>query len=438
MQKPILSAHFQSRKPSSVRLAQIEFAKRADGVAAVDVAIGNVSLPMHPAMQKRMFALDSADSPFRNGVVEYTDTVGFSETHDAFRNVIAASGFSTEGLKVQVTDGGSQAMELVILGCGGPAGSGESPLLLIDAAYVNYKTLAVRTGRSVVSVTRTLGDDGKYQMPDMSVIRETIRKHKPGAMVVIPYDNPTGHFLDRETFVELAKLCVEENLWMVSDEAYRELYYVEKPVSSIWAVTEAEVPGIAGRRISIESASKVWNACGLRVGALVTDNAEFHQKTVAESTANLCANAIGQYVFGALAHESHAAMREWFAVQRNYYKGILDRLVADFHRLMPGIVVSSPDASIYAVVDVRRIAKPGFDANEFVLFCTREGVTEVGGERLTLLVAPMSGFYNSKPGESNPGKTQMRIALVEPPDRMALVPTLFEALFRRFEAKRGV
>jgi aspartate aminotransferase len=281
-----------------------------------------------------------------------------------------------------------------------------------------------------------MDDDGKFQMPAMDEIREAIRKHKPSAMVVIPYDNPTGHFVDRETFVELAKLCVEANLWMVSDEAYRELYYVDKPVSSVWAITEAEVSGIAGRRISIESASKVWNACGLRIGALVTDNAEFHAKSVAESTANLCANAIGQYVFGALAHEAPGSMREWFGVQRDYYKAILDRLVADFAQRMPGVVVSSPDASIYAVVDVRRIAKPGLDATEFVLFCTSKGVVEVKGERLTLLVAPMAGFYSVGAVEPNPGKTQMRIALVEPSDRMALVPTLFAELFRQFEAQR--
>ena len=67
--------------------------------------------------------------------------------------------------------------------------------------------------------------------------------------------------------VELAKLSVKHNMWMISDEAYRELHYLDEKPSSIWAVKNDEVPGIEGRRISIETASKVWNACGLRIGA---------------------------------------------------------------------------------------------------------------------------------------------------------------------------
>lgn len=139
-------------------------------------------------------------------------------------------------------------------------------------------------------------------------------------MVVIPYDNPTGHFYDQESMITLAQLCVKYDLRMISDEAYRELFYVNKPATSIRGITDKEVPGIVGRRISIETASKVRNACGLRVGALVTDNKEFHEKSVAEYTANLCTNVIGQYIFGALAHESKEELQARYSKQRTYYK----------------------------------------------------------------------------------------------------------------------
>ncbi len=77
-------------------------------------------------------------------------------------------------------------------------------------------------------------------------------------------------------------------MWMVSDEAYRELYYEEgKDLVSVWSLNDSEVPGIEGRRISIETASKVWNACGLRIGAVITDNELFNNRSVAEYTANL-------------------------------------------------------------------------------------------------------------------------------------------------------
>ena len=430
--KPIMSAHFQARTPSAIRLAQIEFAKRKENVIAINTAIGNVSLPMHPAMVTRMLNLGANDSPFKEGVVKYTSTVGLAETNKAFLNIIASSGFRTDGLFSQITDGGSQAMELVIIGTCGPAGSKEKPILLIDAAYTNYMSMAERTGRSIVSFTRYLDKSGKFALPDLAEVNKLMDEHKPGAIVVIPYDNPTGHFIDHKTMVELAKLCVKNNMWMISDEAYRELFYIDHAPVSIWGLTENEVPGITGRRISIETSSKVWNACGLRIGALVTDNKDFHERAVAENTAALCSNAIGQYIFGSLAYESHEDLKKWYSKQRKYYYRMLAALTDDLKQRLPGVIVSSPDASIYSVIDVRNIAKPGFDALEFVMWCATKGNVNIDGDNATLLVAPMAGFYNVKKEEKNPGKTQMRVAYVETPENMKKVPRLFAELFKQF------
>ena len=119
---PVLSEHFQTRKPSAIRMAQIEFMKRTDQVVAVNTAIGNVSLPMHPAMVKRMFSHDAPNSPFRDGVVKYSTTVGTREANQTVLHLIECSGFPTKNLYSQMSDGGSHAMELAILGTCGPAG----------------------------------------------------------------------------------------------------------------------------------------------------------------------------------------------------------------------------------------------------------------------------------------------------------------------------
>ena len=434
--KPEISAHFKNRTPSAIRLAQIKFAERKDGTAAINTAIGNVSLPVHPSMQNRMYNLNADSSPFRNGVVKYSVTVGFEETNNAFLNIIAASGFNTEGLYSQITNGGSQAMELIILGTCGAAGLSEKPLMMIDAAYTNYNAMVNRLGRSYVSIKRDMQENGRFSLPEIHEIENKIIREKPGALVVIPYDNPTGQFFNREIMKKLAGLCVKYNMWLVSDEAYRELHYTGEPVSSIWALTNKVVPGIEGRRISIETSSKVWNSCGLRIGAIITDNREYHQKSVAENTADLCPNVIGQYIFGALAHEKHDDLQNWFSTQREYYRGMLRRLTEDLKKNLPGILVSSPDASIYSVVDVRNIVKPGFNALDFVMFCASEGKTVIDGKDLTLLVSPLSGFYNMENGDKNPGDTQMRIAYVETPENMKKVPDLFTALLKQYEAGR--
>ena len=430
--KPQMSAHFRDRKPSAIRLAQITFSGRNDKTEAVNTAIGNVSLPLHPAISERMFNLRSIKSPFSEGVVKYTATIGTEEANKAFLNIIASSGFQTDKLYSQITNGGSQAMEMVILGVCGTPGSKEGPLLLIDAAYTNYNAMAKRVGRSTVSISRTLKDNGEFSLPSVSKIEAIIEKEKPSAMLVIPYDNPTGQFYSPKAMIELAKICAKHNIWMVSDEAYRELFYTGDESSSIWGITDDIVPGIEGRRISIETASKVWNGCGLRIGALVTDRKDFHEKSVAECTADLCANAIGQYIFGALAAEDHKSLNKWYSSQREYYRKMLVSLTGKFKELIPGVIVSNPDASLYSVVDVRNIVDENFNAQDFVLFCAQKGKVLLNNEELTLLVAPMGGFYSISKGEINPGRTQMRIAYVETPEKMKIVPELFGKLLEQY------
>lgn len=438
MNKPILSNHFKSRTPSAVRLAQMKYEERKiKPEAVINVGIGNVSLPTNPAMQKRMFALNAPESPFANGVVRYSSTAGFIECQDAFKNILKCEGFDTSKLFVQVTDGGSSSMELLLIGVCGAAGTDDKPLMMIDPAYTNYISFAERVGRKTVTVKRHLDVDGRFGLPELDKIEETIKEHNPGALLVIPYDNPTGQLYDYETLKELAKLCVKYNMWMVSDEAYRELYYVEdSELVSIWGITDSDVPGIEGRRISIETASKVWNACGLRIGALITDSPEFNNRSVAEYTANLCANVIGQYIFGALAHESKEQIAGWCKSIREYYKELIFNVYNGLKEQEPGLIVSSPDASIYSVIDVRNVVKPGFDAIDFVLYCAQEGSVNCNGVETTLLVAPLKGFYDIKASENNPGSTQFRISFVETPEKMAKVPEVFVKLLKQYEAQR--
>ena len=438
MSKPVLSAHFESRVPSDVRLAQMKYAERkVKPEAVINVGIGNVSLPTNPAMQKRLFNLDAPESPFNKGVIRYTATGGFDETQEAFKNILKCEGFDTSKLNVIVTDGGSTGMELLVIGVCGPAGTDEKPLMMIDPAYTNYISFAERLGRKTVTVKRHLNEDGKFSLPEIDKIEETIKNNNPGALLVIPYDNPTGQLYDKETLKSLAQLCVKYNMWMVSDEAYRELYYVEgSELVSIWGITDKDVPGIEGRRISIETASKVWNACGLRIGAVITDSPEFSNRCAAEYTANLCANAIGQYIFGALAHETKEQIADWCGNLRDYYGGLIKKVSSELKRLEPGLIVSSPDASIYTVIDVRNVAKPGFDAIDFCLYCAGEGAVDLNGVQTTLLVAPMKGFYDIAKGENNPGSTQFRISYVETPENMMKVPELFVKLLKQFEASR--
>lgn len=416
-------------------MAQIAFLKRRKTdkkIQAVNVSIGNVSLPMHPAMQQSLKALGNPQQPFADGVVGYTETVGTPKANATALHLLAASGINTKGLQSLITNGGSQAMELAVLGTTGKMADKQRPLLLIDAAYANYLQFATRLGVKTVSITRLLQDNGEFSLPTPQEIEQVIAKERPSAVVVIPYDNPTGQFYTQSQLVELAKLCVKHDLWLISDEAYRELFYVEGELSSVWKISEQQVPGITGRRIGIESTSKVWNACGLRIGSLVTDNPEFHQQAVAENTANLSASAIGQEIFSALGEVSVKDLQTWFAQQRTHYKKLMTQLWQQFQQDFPEAIMSKPNAAIYSVIDLKRVVPPDFQAGEFVLWCASQGKTTLNGKPTTLLASPMAGFYSTPQGQPNPGRTQLRISYVETPAKMKQVPKLLKTLLTEY------
>lgn len=432
--EPQLSVYASQREPSAIRVASIAFAQRKDDTRAVNVAIGNVSLPMHPAMQRTLRSLGTAEGEFSDGVVRYTATVGTDRAVAAVKKILAASVPEEDVAKlhVQITDGGSQAMELLILACCGPAGSDEKPLMIIDAAYTNYLAFAARLGRRVVSLRRYLTSEGRFPLPAQSQLREAFEKYRPGAVVIIPYDNPTGSLYRNDDLKRLAQLCVEFNCWLVSDEAYRELHYAEEEAPSVWSLSNREVPGIEGRRIGIETASKVWNACGLRIGALVTDNAHLHAQCVAENTASLCPSTLGQSVFAALGDESVEDLKDWFQKQRTYYGGLVKSFYHDMKAALPEAIVSQPEASLYSVIDVAPLVGEDFSALDFVMWCAKEGRVETPEGPRTLLTAPMEGFYDRSTNPENTGRTQFRVAFVEGPEVMKTIPDLFSRLLKLY------
>ena len=423
---PNLSSHFENRLPSAIREAQIIFAQREDKneIQVVNLAIGNVSLPMHPAMQNRLNEM--GEIWFKDGVVKYTPSVGADEAREAFLNIIGSEGVDTSHLYCMITDGGSQAMELMMLGVCGP--SSEKPLMLLDPAYTNYIEFGKRLSIPIVTANREILDDGTFEPLALDEIEKIIAENAPGGLLVIPTDNPTGQFLNQRQLIDLAKICVNHNIWIMSDEAYRQLYYGEDGSSSIWKITEEDVPGITGSRISIESSSKVWNACGLRIGGLVTDNLDFHTKAVSEYTANLCANAIGQEIFGSLAHESHHDLNAWYQRQRDYYSGLIMPLRENLMKEIPGLIVSNPEAAIYFVIDFRNICADTFDSRDFVKYCASKGNVRINDQEFTLLLAPMNGFYS----DPKKGKTQMRVAMVVPKKLIEKTPLILSGLYTAY------
>ena len=421
---PRSSKHYSNRKPSAIRTAQISFHTREDKaqIQAINLAIGNVSLPMHPYMINRMKNLIK-NPHFERGIIRYTPTTGQKETIDSFLNIISYEGADISKLNCLVTDGGSQSMEIMLLGVCGP--SSANPIMLLDPAYTNYLEFSKRLSIPIISLSRSISSFGNFDKLNFVEMESFIKAEKPNGLVVIPFDNPTGQFINQEDLIKIASICVKNEIWLISDEAYRQLYYNKESSSSIWKITENDVPNISGFRISIESASKVWNACGLRIGAMVTDNMEFYKKAVYEYTANLCANSLGQYIFGALSKLSHNEMGTWYAKQRKYYFPLMNSFRISLIKEIPGILVSKPSAAIYLVIDFKNICQPDFDASDFILYCAKKGKVNIQGQYYTVLFAPMNEFYSG----NNNIKTQIRIAIVENENFLKIAPRILSTLY---------
>jgi len=418
-----LSHHFINRSPSSIRRAQIKFNQRKDkeSIDVINLAIGNISMPIYPAMRERLMELGT--ERFSDGIIKYTPTPGIDEARNAFLNILTAEGLDASSIFSMVTDGGSAAMELMLLGVCGPSSS--RPLLILDPTYTNYTEFSKRLSIPTISTTRVIDQNGEFTKINAKEIEALVIKHNAAGILFIPYDNPTGQFLSQEFILKIAEIAVKHDIWLISDEAYRSMFYKDEIPSSVWSLSEKTVKGITGRRISIESASKVWNACGLRIGGLLTDNKEFHEKAISEYTANLCANALGQEIFGAMASEPHENIRKWQYNQREYYRSLLFDLKNEFQNQIPGLIVTQPEAAIYFILDFKNLVDDNFHAKHFIDYCATKGKVDLNGKFHTLLLAPMSGFYI----DEKVGKCQLRVAMVDTPDRMRLAPKLLSKLF---------
>ena len=430
MMAPKISEHYQNREPSSIRKAQILFNAREDKdkINVINLAIGNISLPMHPIMIKALASLHKKESPFREGILKYTPSVGSKNCQKAIIHSIDAEldGKKLDKIKCLITDGGSQAMELMLLGVCGP--SSVRPILFIDPTYTNYIEFCKRLTIPYVIYSRKLKSDGSFTGININKISNIIGDSKPSGIVIITGDNPTGQQISQNEIYKIATICVENDIWLISDEAYRSLYYTKSGQTSVWALNDEDIPGISGRRISIESASKMWNACGLRIGSLVTDNEIFHDKVVSEYTANLCANAIGQFIFSSILKLTKREIRQWFKHQRNYYNSLMIELRKSLIEKIPKLIVSKPESALYFVIDFKMIFDEGFDIEKFIEYCALVGKARIKNNYHTLLLAPMTGFYHNK----TDGITQARIAIVEPENKLRLVPDILSDLIERY------
>ena len=259
-------------------------------------------------------------------------------------------------------------------------------IIVTEPFYANYKTMALACGATVKTIHTDIREG--FRLPDVEEFEALVSPRTKAILICNP-NNPTGYLYTREEMLRLRDIVKRHNLMLISDEVYREFVYSDEPYLSAM-----NLEGIEDQVILVDSVSKRYSECGIRIGALVTHNKEFYAAAMKLAQARLSPPLLGQLVAEASID-----------VPQSYLKGVYDEYIArrDFLmeglRQIPGVMAPKPGGAFYAMVEL-----PVEDAEDFCKWC----LTDFSWEGKTVMMAPGAGFY-ATPGA---GRNQVRMAYV--------------------------
>jgi len=332
-------------------------------------------------------------------VIEYSHSAG----NESYRRKLAAYycnlGINIDYTEILITTGGSEAILFALMTCMNPGDEVITP----EPFYANYNGFATTAGVRIVPVTSFIEND--FALPSVSEIEKEITPKTKGIIVCNP-NNPTGYLYSKEELLELREIVKEHDLFLFSDEAYREFCY-----DGAQHFSAMKLEGIGNNVVLIDSVSKRYSECGLRIGALVTKNKEVISTALRFAQARLSPPGLGQIAGEASIDTPPEYFREVnreYTERRNYMVEALNRI--------PGVYCPKPKGAFYSLVRL-----PVDDADKFAQWL----LEKFEYRNQTVMVAPASGFY-STPGY---GINEVRIAYVlKIEDLKNAIETLAEAL----------
>jgi len=315
-------------------------------------------------------------------VIAYGPSNGLLEYREKLAAYYSDIGKDIESDNVFITTGGSEAIIFALMSALSPG----DEVMIPEPFYTNYNGFAAMAGVSIVPVTTTI-EDG-FHLPSIEVFEKKLTNKTKAIMFSNP-GNPTGVVFSREELEGLVSFAKKYDLYLISDEAYREFTYGERKTVSIM-----EFEGIDDHAILIDSVSKRYSACGARIGWIISRNNKLLNLILKFGQARLCPPTVDQMA----AFAAMDTPRSYFEEVIKEYKGrrdfAYDELVS-----IPGVIAKKPEGAFYMVLSL-----PVKDADDFAKWLLSD--FRVDGE--TAMVAPAGGFY-STPGL---GRNQIRLAYV--------------------------
>jgi len=356
------------------KLAPYADSARKEGIKVYHLNIGQPDIKTPSAMLRAYSEVPE--------IIAYGPSNGLPEYREKLATYYSAISRGISSDNVFITTGGSEAIIFTLMSALSPG----DEVMIPEPFYTNYNGFAAMAGVSVVPVTTTI-DDG-FHLPSIKVFEESLTDKTRAIMFSNP-GNPTGVVFSREELEELVVFAKKHNLYLISDEAYREFTYGEREAISI-----LEFNGIDENAILIDSVSKRYSACGARIGWIITRNTKLLNLILRFGQARLCPPTVDQLA-------AMAAMDTPSSYFEEVIKEYKDRRDFAFEELLniPGVIAKKPEGAFYMV-----LALPVKDADDFAKWLLTD--FRLDGE--TTMVAPAGGFYSTK----GLGKNQIRLAYV--------------------------
>ncbi len=371
-----LSRRAEAMPQSPIRkLAPLADAAKARGTKVYHLNIGQPDIETPSCMRDRLHQLESK-------VLEYSPSTGTPEFVRSLQHYYERRvGVSLETSQILATTGGSEAILFAFMAC---ANEGDA-VMVLEPFYANYRAFATMAGLDVVPVT-SRGRDG-FHIPKREVWERALTDRTRLVIICNP-NNPTGTVYSPEELEMVASFCRDNGLFLVSDEVYREFVYDGRKVMSALELKNAD-----DFVIVVDSLSKRYSACGIRLGSLVTRSAPMYDACLRMAQGRLSPPGIAQFI--AVGAESLSETYTTDIVKE--YQRRRDVLFEGLTSI-PGVFLTRPEGAFYCVARL-----PVEDADDFAAWLLRDFQHE--GE--TVMVAPASGFYASPLG-----KSEVRIAYV--------------------------
>ena len=357
------------------KLAPLAYAAKKKGIKVYHLNIGQPDLPTPQV------AIDAIKNIDRK-VLEYSPSQGYRSYREKLVGYYAKFNINLTPDDIIITTGGSEAVLFAFLSCLNPG----DEIIVPEPAYANYMAFAISAGAVIRTVATTI-EEG-FSLPKVEKFEELINSRTRAILICNP-NNPTGYLYTRKEMNQIRDLVKKYDLYLFSDEVYREFIYTGSPY-----ISACHLEGIAQNVVLIDSVSKRYSECGIRIGALITKNEEVRKAVMKFCQARLSPPLIGQIAAEASLDSSEEYNRTVYDEYVERRKCLIDGL-----NRIPGVYSPIPMGAFYTVAKL-----PVDDCERFCAWL----LTDFNYEGETIMMAPATGFYTT-PGS---GKNEVRIAYI--------------------------